>query len=223
MHYTGELFPAAWQPANSRPSPQTKQGRCFLGPGGDCTRLGYSNIESQPGLKAKDQATRTVKKQQLTKTTTLHVPHRLFWTFPCRCFARLKCETSFKFLFTRFMEEIWRKCLCSCSLCFFTAAHFHFGSRQHFSCSYRRYIIFMIFFQRNWSPLLFISRSSSFPVIQVNVDIKIQWKERLGFFFVLFSLSLEVRAAMCDLLPKRARCLNYKLSPKLQHTPPSTG
>jgi len=36
------------------------------------------------------------------------------------------------------------------------------------------------FFQRNWSPLLFISRSSSFPVIQVNVDI-VERKTR--FFF----------------------------------------
>ena len=48
--------------------------------------------------------------------------------------------------------------------------------------SHRRYIIFMFFFQRNWFPLLFISRSSSLPVIQVNVDIKILWKERLFFF-----------------------------------------
>ena len=40
----------------------------------------------------------------------------------------------------------------------------------------------MCFFQRNWFPLLFISRSSSLPVIQVNVDIKILWKESLFFF-----------------------------------------
>ena len=31
----------------------------------------------------------------------------------------------------------------------------------------------MFFFQRNWSPLFFISRSSSFSVIHVNVDIEI--------------------------------------------------
>ena len=36
----------------------------------------------------------------------------------------------------------------------------------------------------------FISRFSSLPVIQVNVDIKILWKERLVFF------CLKVRAAM---------------------------
>ena len=34
-------------------------------------------------------------------------------------------------------------------------------------------IIFTFFFQGNWIPFLFISRSSSFPVIQVIVDIKI--------------------------------------------------
>ena len=53
----------------------------------------------------------------------------------------------------------------------------------------------MFFFQPNWSPLLFISRSSSFPVIQVNVDIKIKWKERLIFLLFVFS-SLKVWAAM---------------------------
>ena len=53
----------------------------------------------------------------------------------------------------------------------------------------------MFFFQPNWSPLLFISRSSSFPVIQVNVDIKIKWKERLILLLFVFS-SLNVWAAM---------------------------
>ena len=48
---------------------------------------------------------------------------------------------------------------------------------------------FMFFFQRNWSPLLFIFRSSSFPVIQVNVDIKILWKERLVVVVVVVFLS----------------------------------
>ena len=45
----------------------------------------------------------------------------------------------------------------------------------------------MFFFQRNLSPLLFISRCSSFPipVIQVNVDNKILWKERLVFVVVV--------------------------------------
>ena len=52
--------------------------------------------------------------------------------------------------------------------------------------SHRRYKIFMFFFQRKWSPLVFISRFSSFPVIHVNVDIKIKSKERIGFVVVVF-------------------------------------
>ena len=54
------------------------------------------------------------------------------------------------------------------------------------SFSHRRYIIFKFFFQRNWSPLLFISHSGSFPVIQVNVDFNIYWKERLVLFCCVF-------------------------------------
>ena len=68
--------------------------------------------------------------------------------------------------------------------------------------SHHCYIIFMFFFQRNWFPLLFISRSSSLPVIQVNVDIKILWKERLVFF------CLKVRP--CNFPPNRAGCLKCK-------------
>ena len=51
------------------------------------------------------------KKQQKTiglisKKATFHVQHTSFCTFFCRCFARLKCETSRNFLVTRFMEEM---------------------------------------------------------------------------------------------------------------------
>ena len=55
-------------------------------------------------------------------------------------------------------------------------------------------IIFTFFFQGNWIPFLFISRSSSFPVIQVIVDIKIWWKNR--FFIFFFSLLKSGRP--CD-------------------------
>ena len=71
---------------------------------------------------------------------------------------------------------------------FFAAAHFHLGSRQHFS-SHHRYKIVTFFFQRNWSPLFFISRCSSFSFIHVNIDIKIQSKEIIGFVVVVFFLS----------------------------------
>ena len=109
------------------------------------------------------------------KKTTLHVQHT-FWYISLPLF----CGTTntFTFLFTRFMEEM---------LVFL----FFWQPRQHFSFSNRCYRTLMLFFQRSWSPLLFNSRSSSFPVIQVNVAISIQRKER---FFL--SLSLNVRAAM---------------------------
>ena len=59
------------------------------------------------------------------------------------------------------------KMLCSCCVFLFNL-FFHYRTFSH-----RPYIIFMFFFQRNWSPLLFLSRTSSFPVIQANVDINI--------------------------------------------------
>ena len=43
---------------------------------------------------------------------------------------------------------------------------------------------FMFSFQQNSSPLFFISRSSSFSVIHVSVDIKIKSKKRLGLVVV---------------------------------------
>ena len=51
----------------------------------------------------------------ISKKATLHVQHTFFFTFLCRCFARLQLETSRNFLVTRFFR----------SLFFFTAAHFH--------------------------------------------------------------------------------------------------
>ena len=90
--------------------------------------------------------------------------NRRFESF--RVTSPLKRQTSFNFL------VLWRKRLCSCSLCF--AAHFHLGSCWHFSFSHHRYIIVIFFFwQRNWFPLFFISRCSPFLVIHVNLDSKI--------------------------------------------------
>ena len=70
---------------------------------------------------------------------------------------------------------------CTCST--LTAAHFHLGGRYHFSYFHcLRYKIFMFFFQRNSSPLVFVSHSSSFSVIHISVDIKIS---RLCCYFFL--------------------------------------
>ena len=93
--------------------------------------------------------------------TTLHVQQTFFVHF----FAVPLHDSNVKLLLISYLHIIWWKCLSSCSLCFFTAAQFHISRRQRFSFINRRYIILMFFFQRNWSPLLFISRSSSFHVI----------------------------------------------------------
>ena len=60
------------------------------------------------------------------------------------------------FLVTRFMEEMLYVFLFT--FLFPAVTHFHLGGRYHFSFSYRRYKIFMLFLRRNWSPLFFISR-----------------------------------------------------------------
>ena len=145
------------------------------------------NIQIQPGLKAKLslifmgflkeniksmntkdnlKATKTLKTtiDLISKKTTLHVQHTFFLiskktTLHVQQFFFVHFltvvlhvpETSFSFLFTRFMEKMF----VSLSL----PLLFHISSRQHFSFSNRRYIISMFFFQRNQSPLLFISRS----------------------------------------------------------------
>ena len=66
------------------------------------------------------------------------------------------------------------------------------GTRVSFS--QRRYEIFMFFFQRNSSPSFSITRSSSFSVIYVSVNIKNNVEKDPNLFFfvvVFFSLSLS--------------------------------
>ena len=73
-------------------------------------------------------------------------------------------------------------------MCFFSLPLiFTLVAASIFPFSHRRDKFFMFFFQRNWSPLVFISRSSSFSVIHVNVDIEIKSKETgIGFVVVVF-------------------------------------
>ena len=87
------------------------------------------------------------KQQQICTCSTLFV-------FLCRCFAQLqRCFVGLKpqtsnFLVTHYFYGGSRifVCaypifclLCSCSLLFFTAAHFHLAGRQHFSLSHSRF------------------------------------------------------------------------------------
>ena len=66
------------------------------------------------------------------------------------------------------------------------------GTRVSFS--QRRYEIFMFFFQRNSSPSFSITRSSSFSVIHVSVNIKnnVEKDPTLFFFVVVCFLSLSI-------------------------------
>ena len=82
-----------------------------------------------------------------------------------------------------------------------------------FLFSPHRYKLFMFFFQRNWSSLVFISRSSSLSVIHVNVDIEIKPKERIGFCCCCFYL--QKTRKLRDLPPKRAGAWNAKFHPGL--------
>ena len=70
--------------------------------------------------------------------------------------------------------------MCSCSLpLIFTLVAASISPFSH-----RRYKIFMFFFQRNWSPLVFISRSSPFSVIQTLI---LSRKKESAFVVVFIS------------------------------------
>ena len=111
--------------------------------------------------------------------TDLHVQHA-FLSFPCRCFARLqRCFVRLKrqtsqlhIIFMEQLSYVLTQLLCSCSLLFFTAAHFHLAGCQHFSFSHRRFQ-FPCFSSYEIRLLLFsITRSSSFSVIHFGVNKK---------------------------------------------------
>ena len=71
---------------------------------------------------------------------------------------------------------------------FFTATHFHLAlSISHFLTAAMKLCV-MFFFQRNSSPLFSITRSSSFSVIHVSVNIKnnIEKDTTLLLFFFPF-------------------------------------
>ena len=110
------------------------------------------------------------------KETNLHVQHAFCLSLPLFCTTTtLFCRTkTSNFLVTHYFYGGIVVCaypifclLCSCSLLFFTAAHFHFAGRQSFSLSHSRFE-----FSCNSSLLFSITRSSSFSVIHVSVNIK---------------------------------------------------
>ena len=80
--------------------------------------------------------------------TNLHVQHAFCLSLPLFCTTTtLFCRTkTSNFLVTHYFYGGIVVCaypifcfLCSCSLLFFTAAHFHLAGRQHFSLSHSRF------------------------------------------------------------------------------------
>ena len=76
--------------------------------------------------------------------------------------------------------------LCSCSLLFFTAAHFHLAGPLAFPIFSPPLWISMFFFLRNSSPLFSVTRSSSFSIIHVGVNKKLR-RKRHDFVVVVVS------------------------------------
>ena len=82
---------------------------------------------------------------------------RFFDTFLCRrCFARLQRETSRNVLVTHFMEEVLFVFLFTC----FSLPVISTLVAASISPFSHHRLKFLFFFQRNWSPLVFISRST---------------------------------------------------------------
>ena len=75
------------------------------------------------------------------------------------------------------------------------------AGRQHFSFYHRRYDIFMFFLQRNSSPLFAITRSNSFSVIHVSVDIKDNVEKEGTLLLFFLSKSPGGHANSCQIKP----------------------
>ena len=114
---------------------------------GDDKENGFKANRSNQQKKNKLHVQHTFSSNQ--QKTNLHVQHA-FLSFPCRCFARpttLFCTTkTSNFLVRHVFYGGIVVCahpifcfLFSCSLLFFTAAHFHLAGRQHFSFTHRRF------------------------------------------------------------------------------------
>ena len=103
--------------------------------------------------------TQTTSGPPVVQHTFLYISLPLFCT-----------TTKGNFLVTLFMEEMSYVLLVGF---FFTASYFHLGGCYHFSFSHHSYKIFLLFLHLNSSPLLCISPSSPFSVMQGNVDIEI--------------------------------------------------
>ena len=145
----------------------------------------------------------------ISTKTTLHMQH----TFIVHFIAIVLHNYNAKLPDTSLLHVLLRKSfLYSCSLVsllliftlvFASISHFLTAAKK-FSCSSFDKIGLLFFF---------ISHSSSFSVIHVNVDIKIKSKERIGFVVVIF-FSLKVWMAM-QFNDEMQGSLKCKISPRL--------
>ena len=126
-------------------------------------------------------------------------------------FARLKRQTSslhiifYGGIVVCALQKFW--CLSSCSLLFFSLPLIFTllaASISHLSTA----ALFMFFFQRNSSPLFSVTRSSSFSVTQLSVDIKNNFEKDSTLLLFFLSKSL---GRLCDFPPElktpRVNCL----------------
>ena len=140
------------------------------------------------------------------------MPAHYYCTFLCRCF----CTTT-TWNFQKLPVPV--HFLFSLPLIFTLQA----TSISHFLTANVKFSSYFDLLKRNWPPLLFIF--SSFSVIHINVDIKINSKERIGVVCCCF-LSLKVWVAMqftaethgylkCKILPQltwRGWCMYERFS-----------
>ena len=133
-------------------------------------------------------------------------------TFSCIS-LQLFCTTTTGFSYTFYGENI--VCVPVPDF-FFAVTHLHLGGLSLFSFSHRRQKIFMILFQRNWSPLFFFL-SLALPLSLLSrskQSLKLSHaKEKICFVIRLF-LSLKVWLAMRFTF-ETGGYLKCKISPRL--------
>ena len=105
--------------------------------------------------------------------------------------------------------------LCSCSLLFFTAAHFHLVGRSLLAASISHCLTaalnFRVFFLQTSSLLFSITRSSSFSVIPVSVNIKNNVEKDKTLLLLFLSKSPGGHAISFQIKPWVALRLPYLL------------
>ena len=110
----------------------------------------------------------------ISKKATLHVQHTFFCTFLCRCFARLRRETSRNFSVTQFLEKNVVRFLVH----LFNAADFHLALVAASICHHRYkisnkkkcFLCFFIFCSRSLSSFHSLSFAGLPPTFSLSLS-----------------------------------------------------